>query len=266
MLYFLQWLLKLARPQIEKMVSPPEVERPAWSVACRLAVRDLTEFPPSGGARHYPTGGFVSLAEDHPQTWGAALSRNAAWTVSLSFEAFETFLKDVLAATLHAYEAVFSDAGVSAKVARIRDHLEGSDEQAWRRAITYRHGSCSELLKLARKLGPTLCDAERKNNRGLNLKEWFIVANAVRDAVTHSDLAIRASRMEGWPKQRLALLTKHFPGNTTPKGHELCVTWEHADKVVTVFAEYGYSVFKALCLATAEEWRVLRGQAGQQTP
>ena len=63
-----------------------------------LAVRDLDEWPEHGWAIHYPAANFYVKGEEYLQLVDRFVEREAAWAIAQAYEAFESFLYDLLAA------------------------------------------------------------------------------------------------------------------------------------------------------------------------
>jgi hypothetical protein len=128
----------------------------------------------------------------------ALIAREAAWTVSQAYEAFETFLKDIVATYLQANKNQ-ADSERIAKLDKKLPTLNNTDIAYWKEYVnSYRGRNSSELFGCLRRLAPTLAMAEQNNNRQLDLILWYQRVSEVRHAATHSAMIIRKNRLKGW--------------------------------------------------------------------
>jgi hypothetical protein len=229
-----------------------------------LAIRDLTEFPPHGWPVCYSTGKFSSRGEEYLRITGELLERESAWTISQGYEAFETFLKDV---TSH-FLLVANQKADSQKLKRIvpllaQRQLEPTNLEYWRTFIRQAYRNNVNLIEYIRKLGPELEDAEKRNNRAIDLFEWYLVAEEVRHAVTHSNMIIKNERMAFWTEIKIKLLNQFFPGHRTDAGYALRIDRDNANNNLVLFCEYGFTVFKSLSKANNYYWNILKNNGGQ---
>lgn len=224
----------------------------------RLALRDLIEWPEDNWARYYPTDGVAGLGDGHLAALDELVTRVAAWTVSLAYESFESFLKDVLT------EALSEFAGHKDKIwpKSVLDALSRSSMAEGREALERSFKSNAERLKQLRRISPRLEEAELKNNRSLNLQLWFIVATEVRHAVTHSNFLIKLRWTNKWSPEQFAILNRCFPHVDTSDGRDLQLAEKNAKDAVQLFGEYGYAIFKVLRIEAGREWTIWDDQSG----
>jgi len=164
-----------------------------------LAIRDLTEWPNSGWAVYYPSGGFLSKGEEYFKLIKVLLARESSWTVSQAYEAFERFLKDVSATFLLENQGLAETKKVEKFESDKKSNgLTKTNVTFWRKYIEYNYKTNTDRLKLLRKICPEISRAETENNRAINLTEWFSVIKEVRDSATHSEFIIFANKMRNW--------------------------------------------------------------------
>lgn len=228
----------------------------SWMMSGKsIPLTDLTGPTDNGWLYHYASGSFSAKGEEYLRMADVIVRRESAWAVAQGYEAFETFLKDSLA-------AFFLHTPSAADQNRLRD----SDKRAmcscdrsrisyWRQfaRAAYRGRNNQELLKALRRCAPGLAHAERDNTRGIDLVKWYAAAAAARHAVTHAHLRIRANASAHIaPGDNV-----FFPCKTEDGERILNLTEEHADKCLETFAEYAFQVFKYLSKATNDEWDIL---------
>lgn len=223
-----------------------------------LVIRDLTEWPDNGWARYYPSGSFIKRGEEYLRTGLLLLQREAAWTVSQAYEAFETFLKDITAKYLLLNRHLADASKLKAFEQKKKKDLNPDDFIFWRNFIEYSYRKNQELLKFIRKIIPKLGEAELRNNRPINLQHWFSVAEEVRHAATHSNMVIKAGRMKRWSLNKIQILNEYFSGGQTNEDYQLKISREEAEKNLTLFLEYAFSIFKYLSTSKGYEWNILK--------
>lgn len=226
-----------------------------------LAIRDLTEWPKDGWARYYPSGNFSSKGEEYFKLIKVLLARESAWTVSQAYEAFERFLKDISATFLlenqHLAEIKKVDKFESDKKSK---YLNKTDIAFWRTYVDYCYRTNSEKLKFLRELCPDISKGETKNNRVIDLPEWFDLVEELRHSATHSNFIIKTGRMKDWPKTKQEILGKCFPGNNIEQGYQLNITSKDATFCLELFSEYSFQIFKFLSILKGYDWNILQKQ------
>lgn len=229
-----------------------------------LIITDLSGPTDGGWLYQYSTGNFDVEGEDYLQMLNEFVGREAERVVAQGYEAFETYLYDVTAR--------FCDAKSEQSLV---DHFKGNlpkapdrDLEAWKKAVrgVYRRKPNSDLVDLIRNLGQDLGKAEvHTNNRGLDLARWYQIAGEVRHAVTHSEGVISSKVIEGFDRKEIRVLRKNYPGAKTDEGYALQLDVDSAQQALRTFAEYGYSIFKALSEERGYDWVYLPGQDERAT-
>jgi hypothetical protein len=229
-----------------------------------LIITDLSGPTDGGWLYQYSTGNFDVEGEDYLQMLNEFVGREAERVVAQGYEAFETYLYDVTAR--------FCDAKSEQSLV---DHFKGNlpkaperDLEAWKKAVrgVYRRKPNSDLVDLLRDLGQGLDEAEvHTNNRGLDLVRWYQITGEVRHAVTHSEGVISSKVIEGFDRKEIRVLRKNYPGAKTDEGYALQLDVDSAQQALRTFAEYGYSIFKALSEERGYDWVYLPGQDERAT-
>jgi len=248
------------RNLFKERLDKSNLELSSISAGAALVIRDLTEYPEDGWAVYYPTGSFVSQGEVYLQMIDVLVSREAAWTVSQGYEAFETFLKNIAAAFLFRHSQ-YADANQLTKLDSMptKSAVKPERFEYWEEFIARSYRTNSELFKFLRKIAPELDEAEKRNNRNMDLKEWYIVVGEVRHAVTHADMLIKPKRMHSWSLARHELLINWFPGkDKIDDGYEPELDRKGAESNLKLFAEYAYTVFKCLSKLENYNWKVFK--------
>lgn len=224
-----------------------------------LVIRDLTEWPASGWAVYYPSGMFSTKGEEYFKLISVLLARESSWTISQAYEAFEKFLKDISA-------TLFQENQGLAEVKRVEkfesdkksSNLTKTDIAFWRGYIDFHYQTNAEKLKLLRKICPDIPMGEKKNNRVVDLTEWFTVVKEVRDGATHSDFTIRAYRMKNWSHSRRNMLKEFFSGVFVDQEYKLNTASKDAEFCLQLFSEYSFQIYKFLSISRGYDWGILQ--------
>jgi hypothetical protein len=151
-----------------------------------LVIRDLTEWTESGRAKYYPSGVFSSKGEEYFKLIRVLLARESAWTVSQAYEALERFLKNI-SATLILENQVLAETKKVEKFESDKksNNLTRADLAFWRGYIDYHYRTNTDRLKFLRNKCHDISKGETKNNRVIDLTEWFAVVEEIRHSATH---------------------------------------------------------------------------------
>lgn len=215
-----------------------------------LVIRDLSEFPDDKWARYYSISVFSTEGEEYIKIADDLINRESAWTVSQAYEAFETFLKEILATFLienrnnQKYSEELLESLTKLK-RKPRKSLNPALVDNWRIFISEYYKN-DELLILLRKIVPDLNKIEKRNNRALDLTIWYGVITEARHSITHSDRLIKNQRMKGWSQYEYLILSEQLNGSFNHQGYLLNPTMENAKNILTLFDEYGFIIFKSL--------------------
>jgi len=244
-------------------LSEASIETSAVFSGASLVIRDLTEWPASGWAVYYPSGVFSSKGEEYFKLISVLLARESSWTISQAYEAFEKFLKDI-SATLFQENQGLSEAKMVEKFESDKksNKLTKTDIAFWREYIDYHYQTNADKLKLLRRICPGISTGEKKNNRVIDLMEWFAVVKEVRDAATHSDFTIHARRMKNWPQSKRNMLNEHFSGIFEDQEYKLNTVSKDARFCLELFSEYSFQIYKFLSISRGYDWNILQKKNG----
>jgi hypothetical protein len=266
LLFHLECQLNESKKLFSEMVQASGRELSSIVAGSSLVIRDLTEFPAHGWAVYYRTGKFSSRGEEYIRIADELLERESAWTISQGYEAFETFLKDITSHYLH-WNNQEADSQKLKKIgpSLAKEQLAPADLEYWRRFTRRAYRNNVDLLGYLRKVGPELQDAEKHNNRAMDLSKWYFLAGEVRHAVTHSNMIIKPERMRSWEEGKLKLIDQFFPGNRTDAGYVMKIDRNNAESNLVLFSEYAFVVFKSLSKVKNYDWNSLK-KRGNQNP
>src|SRR5579862_4921802 len=219
---------------------------------------DLTIFPSDGFQRVQSIGGFAVADEIYLKVIGELVEREAAWSVAQAYEAFETFLKQTAAAYLHANPQLADSNKKKAFSSKPENGLlNESDLGFWRQfvACNYRGKNNKELLKLLRKLAPDIERAESHNCRRADFIGWYRAVAEVRHAATHADFVVKHDCIFDWPAVLVEQFQKWFSVELADKHFRLKLTEANIKEAFRRFAEYAFTIFKALSERQGYDWQ-----------
>jgi hypothetical protein len=224
-----------------------------------LVIRDLTEWPENGWAKYYPSGSFSSKGEEYFKLIRVLLTRESAWTVSQAYEAFEKFLKDISATLLLENQQLAETKKVEKfESDRKNNNLSKTDIAFWRKYLEYHYKTNIDKLKFLRKICPDISKGETKNNRVLDLTDWFAVVEELRHSATHSNFIINTIRMKNWSKSKREMLKTYFPGINIEQGYRIAIGIKDATFSLELFSEYSFQVYKFLSISRGYDWNILQ--------
>ncbi len=259
-LHLLSWALEQSGKNVQTWMKSGHIPPRGMVAGSRLPISDLSNWPKDGWRRNYPTPHpFAVTGATYRRVFQSALSHNCAWSISQGYEAFETFLYDIAAGYLRANPCE-ADTG---KLSEFELKEQNEDKsvgsfQYWRLFTKSAYTNNRKLLQVLRRLAPKLRTWEKKNNRGLDLVEWFAVVSEVRHAITHSGGLLKAAKTAKWNEVRYTILRKSFPGTRRQQGYLIRMSLKSADSMLRLLGEYAFLIFKALSLAGGYEWNILR--------
>jgi hypothetical protein len=96
-----------------------------------------------------------------------------------------------------------------------------------------------------------------KNNRSINLRDWYSAVSEVRHAATHSDFVIKRDRIRSLNPTVEKTLRERFDGSDEKGAYVLTPTREQAHAAIVCFAEYGYLIFKSAGHIVGFNWKIL---------
>lgn len=216
-------------------------------IGSSLVISDLTESPGHGWREHFTSGSFSAKGEEILKTITVIVQRHCAWSVAQGYEAFETFLYDIISAYL-----AFCDNS------RIQDPNEPlpTTQEEWRNYIctNKKYRNNKDIFKFIRRIAPQLAFFEKNNNRNLDLNEWYWVISNMRHAIVHSNSNIKS--VKGWNSQKRKILEVHFPGKLKENTYGIELDLEHAKFALCCLGEYAFLIFKQLSIVADHKWQL----------
>jgi hypothetical protein len=220
-----------------------------------LIVWDITPEPEQKPGHWRPVSSFSAAGTHYFELADHFVQREAAWTVSQTYEAFETYLKELLCAHLASQPS-------DSITISLRQPANPSNPASWRSTPKLARWSSACLLASLRALEPSVAVAEANNTRQMQLSEWHTVLGEVRHAATHSDMRIRRSLIAQWPPSRTRLLRRKFPGELYDGDYVLHLTRQDAESTIQMAADYAFLLFKCMSRARGLEWDILAPTEG----
>jgi hypothetical protein len=211
-----------------------------------LPVTDLTGPTDNGWLYHYPAGGFSVKGHQFGKMKDEVTRRFSCFSVAQGYETFETFLKDTVARYLYLHPSAAKDKDIE-KFEQEYKNMDRSNVKHWMELVrstrvTYGGHANEKLFNFLRKNVPKLENAEHVNNRGMDLIKWYKAASVARHAITHSRLEIPHKAWKYLDKKDKTF----FPCKNQGERHFLTIKRKHAEECLSMFAEYGFLIFKCL--------------------
>jgi len=227
-----------------------------------LVIRKLTEFPNDGSKNYYATGKFIAKGQKYLETLDQLIKRESAWTVSQSYERFESFLFDIVAMFL-ANNDMF--AKIEEKKKNIKDwkiklipNKSQLNNEEWRLVLKKCYRDNDRILKNIRKWVPNFKDSIENNNRNIDLLEWHSVVKDVRDAATHSNLIIKNEILQKilQSQERKAILEKYFPGEQLSIGYKINLNKKETELNLQIIGELALEIFNNLSIEANYDYEI----------
>ncbi|MBT4309824.1 MAG: hypothetical protein HOD49_05360 [Anaerolineae bacterium] len=199
-------------PLLKKSFEENNLDPSLMAAGIALTIRDLSQSVNSFGG-HYPVGASVSHnLDEYQHMLEIVLNRNCGWAVAQGYEAFETFLKDIIAIYVQNNIATISPEILKTLTPSKKKNQEllslgysQIDYEYWRAGVaSARWNNNDILIQIKNKLSPRLKNVELNNQPSIDLVEWFDIVSEVRHAVTHSNGIIKPERQKpSWNQKTL---------------------------------------------------------------
>lgn len=226
-----------------------------------LVIRDLSEWPSDGWARHYSAGAYVRHGRQFIPVIRNLRRLSSGWVASQGFEAFESALKGQVSRYLRRHPEVFGKGAW--KTAKMGQFVLGPRTPIAKVEVVVRKTfrGTDDVLPRLRKTLPSLRQAEAKNNRAMNLVVWCKAASNARHAFVHSGGLIPPAVIASLTPHAESVLSASFPGRHTQAGYRIEMTPTAAREVLCRYAEYGNLVSKALSESDHLPWTIPKGRS-----
>lgn len=234
------------KKQIEKHLSDSPNSRAPF-IGTSLVFGDLTGRSDNGWRINYHSGFQNSVRRDEMlSSIDKLISRNGMNYVANSYEVLESFLFDIIGQFLNSFPKYDK---------YLKDKNGPADRKEFLRRY-YRSKNNKDLFKLLRKLNPDFQGSEKNNNSGRNLKDWYFVVSNVRHSIVHSLFKIDSKNVT-FSSDQIEILTQNFTCVESGNFIELRMSFEECKKQINFIAEFGFLVFKSLCVLENLDWKVL---------
>lgn len=239
-------------PLLKRAFEQQNLDPSIMMAGAAFAIKDITISPALFRGYFVVGNAITHNMEEYQGMLEIVFQRNTAWIVGQAYEAFETFLKDIMATYLRHNHTdisldILHELKPSAKNDRslLESGLSQNEIEYWRTCITTsRWNSAKILTRIREKIAPQIVDLEKANDQIIDLVQWFDIVSETRHAVTHSDCVIKSNKIDPlWNKN---LLDQLFPGIKTETGYEIKISVNEAEQNLIIFAEYAHLIFKAL--------------------
>jgi hypothetical protein len=133
--------------------------------------------------------------------------------ISQCYEAFETYLKDIVALKLLDTPSLVTSLDKEIITTNFKACRDSIDKAKWKTRKNNKH-----LFSLLYKLNPEIRNIESDNVISFNFSEWYVVFSDIRHSIVHANSYINIQPTKEYSKFQKDILNKLF---LTSKGSEL---------------------------------------------
>lgn len=159
--------------------------------------------------------------------------------VSQSFEAFETFIKDILASYL-VFDKTFLNNNTKLQ------ELDTTNFQTCRadmyKLLRKDNKYNKQLFNWLYKIDPELENHEQINFLRFDFVEWNIVLTEVRHSIVHSNSILSKDKTTKWTDFESRLLKELFTGKETEQ-EIILSSYENYDYIINIIAQHGQLIY-----------------------
>jgi hypothetical protein len=231
----------------------------AVQAGAALLISDLTDSPRESGRIYHWAGALTAEGEEYFQAAERLFQRHALSAVAQAYEAHETFLLDSVAYLIHAFPGAIEPKKLAATKREF--DIESLEDLKGLVRILFRKRQNRDLLGFLRSVAPQFVKGELHNACATNLQTWYSVATIVRNTATHSGGRLSSSEKARMRSDERALLRDWFPSEILEGEEFFAFSRQDAQRILTMFGEHGYLVFKALSESFGLDWRIFTQQA-----
>ena len=213
-------------------------------------IDDPCEIFADGWARPFPVAGRSASGLEVLSVLDEMCQIHNAWGVAQSYESFETFLFDELAAF-----AEHSSGRERVRILPWTGNVKPSVDWSVSIRRQYRRKPNQEMLDAFRHINNRVEELEARNFMVVPLQAWYAVTEKVRHAVTHSHRVIPRETLEALDPAQHRQLRKGYPGSETDRGYVLQIDVESARKALKIFGGYAFMLYRLTCESLGLEWR-----------
>lgn len=161
------------------------------------------------------------------------------FVIAQCFEAFETYLKDIIAAFLVSYQEN------SRLNVDIDTHTYESCRESLSKYSKTKNRYNKRLFKLLYKLEPEIDNIERSNILNFNFKEWYIVFAEIRHSIIHSNSQFESNKSTNWTAFQKTVLNQLFVNAKENETGDIS-TVEHYDYIIEIVSQHAYILYHYL--------------------
>jgi hypothetical protein len=208
-----------------------------------LIISDWLGESDNGWEINHPTGFIKSIGkENYDEEVVRIIGNICCYTFSQSFETLEKLIKDCL------YE--FSIAHTE-----FQKQIKLTNDKIFKRENI---PGGNELIDIIKKVcEPFFNDFSQNNERNYKLKELWTVLSEARHAITHSSSMIKNSKINKSDYHYMLFdhLFSHKKVNDDLT--QLLIDYQNLNILIKRISEYGFIIFKFLCLKENLDWKIL---------
>lgn len=217
-----------------------------------LVISDLTGPTDNGWEINYSTGLTRSLLIDrYENEVNQLISRESGFMISQAYEAFESFLKDIIAVFLFNNKDL-----INSRFKVLKDAVSEDDSKEKIRSVRTGFNN-EELFKVLRNNVEKFHRVENgENNLELNFHIWYKVFATVRHSITHSNFEINKRKVEEWDELHFQILRSFGLISEMDSAFQISPEIKKTYRILKLVAELGFFVFKSICISKNLNWRI----------
>lgn len=228
---------------------------PDFALGSSLIISDLTGETDNGWNYYYPTKRkHIVAASKYDHEIYYLIRRETGYSLAQGFEAFSTFLKDILA-------TYFAEKSSEAIKLKVIDEIDWSTDINWKNKMRNNTGKNNKnLFKLIRRISNDFEYSEQNNNKEIDLQAWYSAYSLFRHKMTHSSGKLLKNDKEFKhfnPKER-EYLKRYFPYRETDDVLIFEINRREGDLCLNILAEYAFLIFKELSIKLDRDWKILK--------
>lgn len=241
----------------------------------KLIISDISGPTDNGWWYNYPTSAnYIVRFDEYQKKANDLVTMFCQFAICQYYEAFETFLKDILAA--YCYLNPNIGRAIRTKHIRKRRHpkwyviprLFSKDKNSltsfteWKNEVRkFNTGKNNKkLFEILRSLSSSNFKFESDNNTGFSLKIWYNHYSIIRHSITHSNGFILNNQYNEINKQSYS--EYYFPLKKDGDRYRVSIQKQNANAICKLISEYAFQIFKYLSYEMDHEWRVLKNIRG----
>jgi len=186
-------------------------------------------------------GAFIRKGEEYFNANEEFVRNWSSWSIVQSYEAFETFLRDI-AAQFFYKQRPQKPLGSLQEVPIDVENIE-----AWKNYFRNRKWEPSTILNLLHLIEPTIEEIEKQNVLRLDFQQWFLLYRSVRHAITHSNSRLSRNDIKASIKSIDHILPTFFPGVWEDDIYNISCSQKNAEKNIELTGAYAFLIYKKLC-------------------